>query len=76
MGVVFRKNGQVTHGNGVFGTWDRVYSGKVDRGVRLGDWVGELSDGTPSPQFQQKQQLVNWFVAQICKLDAAKAPNQ
>ena len=52
-------------GKVVIGTWGRVYNGKVDRGVKQGDWIGQTASDNRSPAFQAKGRLQAWFLEQV-----------
>jgi len=62
MAARFHRDGFVTFdGNEVVGKWSRQFNGKQDRGVKLGDWIGELRNGLKSPLFSTKKGLKAWF---------------
>lgn len=59
--AIFHKDGTVTHDRStIVGTWWRNYNGLVDRGVRLGNWVGKTASGETA-EFSEKRALSQWF---------------
>jgi hypothetical protein len=46
---------------GAKGFWTRHYNGRVDRGVKLGDWQGCLDGGRDSPIFKTRSELSDWL---------------
>lgn len=45
-------------------SWWRIYNGREDRGVPLGDWAGQFK-GDESPRYRKKRLLQEWFASKI-----------
>lgn len=62
MKVTLSIDGSAMRGGQKIGHWYRRYNGKVDRGVKLGDWVGKLPNGVGMTK-AKKESLRDWFDA-------------
>jgi hypothetical protein len=60
MAILHKDNSVTMNGRDKIGTWSRRYNGRVDRGVKLGAWVGTLPNGVRAT-FDTKRELVDWF---------------